>query len=283
MQSTPGRIFSRRHIKIFFLFFPEIGIWHFMQIGDNLHKISKTFFSEKNKKIITSLSAAELAKHMSHNFRKRSVEHVRPAKIQISLRIRADWSESSLSAFGIAKDTKFFSCGQRRLWSDCTDAQVIWVFVGRTCQKVLFPTLRLTHDLNCLWCSYNIHFMTRPWSIVPNDLTSKALKYESSLFKSNIYVTEIWKHSGNAKRAETSSPKATKDMFKNIIELIRFQGEGDNAVKDCLLFLVYRFGLSRIWRWNGTIFSYHRLIFPSVLVFGLNSCVLIYMCNTYIR
>ena len=33
---------------------------------------------------------------MSRNVRKRTFEHVRPAKIQISLRIRAVWSESSL-------------------------------------------------------------------------------------------------------------------------------------------------------------------------------------------
>ena len=32
---------------------------------------------------------------------------MRPAKIQISLRIRAFWSESSLGAFWIARDTMF--------------------------------------------------------------------------------------------------------------------------------------------------------------------------------
>ena len=32
---------------------------------------------------------------------------VRPVKIQIRLRIRAVWSESSLNAFWIAKDAKF--------------------------------------------------------------------------------------------------------------------------------------------------------------------------------
>ena len=48
---------------------------------------------------------------MSHSIKqqqqqqKSTFEHVRPAKIQISLRIRAVWSESSLCAFWIAKDT----------------------------------------------------------------------------------------------------------------------------------------------------------------------------------
>ena len=40
------------NLMIFFLFFPESRIWHFMQtvfIGDNLHEMSKTG-SEKSKK-----------------------------------------------------------------------------------------------------------------------------------------------------------------------------------------------------------------------------------------
>ena len=53
--------------------------------------------------------------------RKRTFGHVRPAKIQIRLRIRAVWSESSLGACRMAKDA-VSSYGQRRLWSDCADA-----------------------------------------------------------------------------------------------------------------------------------------------------------------
>ena len=48
--STLGKIFSRRHFEIFFLFFPENRIWHFMQIvslGDNLHEMSNPVFWEK--------------------------------------------------------------------------------------------------------------------------------------------------------------------------------------------------------------------------------------------
>ena len=41
------------------------------------------------------------------NVRKRTFGHVRPSKIQISLRIRAFWSESSLGAFWIANNAKF--------------------------------------------------------------------------------------------------------------------------------------------------------------------------------
>ena len=43
---------------------------------------------------------------MSLNVRIRTWGHVRPAQIQISLRIRAVWSESSLGAFWVAKDIK---------------------------------------------------------------------------------------------------------------------------------------------------------------------------------
>ena len=50
MLSTQSKIFSRRPIEIFFLFFPENRSWHFMQIvftGDNLHEMSKPVFCEE--------------------------------------------------------------------------------------------------------------------------------------------------------------------------------------------------------------------------------------------
>ena len=46
---------------------------------------------------------------MSRNVRKHTFEHVGPAKIQISLRIRSISSESLLGAFWIAKDAKFLN------------------------------------------------------------------------------------------------------------------------------------------------------------------------------
>ena len=62
--STQGQIFSRQHIDFFFLFFPENGIWHFMQIGDNLHEMSNPVFLA-NKKKITYLLSAELAQRVA--------------------------------------------------------------------------------------------------------------------------------------------------------------------------------------------------------------------------
>ena len=51
MLSILGRIFSRGHIEIFFLFFPENRFGHFMHIvsnRDNLHEM-QNLFSGKNK------------------------------------------------------------------------------------------------------------------------------------------------------------------------------------------------------------------------------------------
>ena len=47
---------------------------------------------------------------------------MRPAKIQISLRIRAVWSESSLGAFCIAGDVGFLYVDNEH-WLDYADAQ----------------------------------------------------------------------------------------------------------------------------------------------------------------
>ena len=57
---------------------------------------------------------------------KRTFGHARPAKIQIRLRIRAVWSESSLGAFWIAKEAMCLHADNED-WSDCTR----WVHVRR--------------------------------------------------------------------------------------------------------------------------------------------------------
>ena len=58
---------------------------------------------------------------------------VRPAKIQISLRIRAVWSESSLGAFWLAKDGKFLHADNEDSDQTARMSRLIWVIVGRTC------------------------------------------------------------------------------------------------------------------------------------------------------
>ena len=54
----------------------------------------------------------------SRNVGKRTIGHVRPVKIQASLRIRAVWPESSL--VWIAKDAKFLHVNNE-YWSDCAN------------------------------------------------------------------------------------------------------------------------------------------------------------------
>ena len=80
---------------------------------------------------------------MSRNVGKRTYEYVRPAKIQIRLRIRAVWSESSLGAFRIAKDAKFLHEDNENSVQITQMRRLIWVFFWRICQKGLFFRMRL--------------------------------------------------------------------------------------------------------------------------------------------
>ena len=79
---------------------------------------------------------------MNRNGRKHTFWYVRPTKIQIRLRIRAVWSEPSLSI-----SRKFASvyskCTQWRFWSDCANAQSDLNLRWGTCLKVRFLTLRI--------------------------------------------------------------------------------------------------------------------------------------------
>ena len=61
-------------------------------------------------------------KRMSHNLRKRTFPLVSPTKTQISLRSRAVWSESSLSA-GRNCILRYPESAHWRFWSDCANAQ----------------------------------------------------------------------------------------------------------------------------------------------------------------
>ena len=66
--------------------------------------------------------------HINHNVIKRTFGHVCPAKIQVSLRIRAVWSEYSLSAFWIGKDTTFLHADNRV--SDQTVLRLRWAHMS---------------------------------------------------------------------------------------------------------------------------------------------------------
>ena len=97
------------------------------------------------------------------SYEKASSWYMRPMKAQISLRdwipwnistynkfnlsISAVWSESSLGAFWIAKDVKFLRMHR-----------LIWVFVGRTYEKVCFLTLMLI-IIKIVYCRLNRRFL----------------------------------------------------------------------------------------------------------------------------
>ena len=75
---------------------------------------------------------------MSRNVRKRTFGHVPSTKTQISLRIRAVWSESSLSAW-----SNFASLAIQNAPSEDSDQtaqmrSLIWIFAGRICREILF-------------------------------------------------------------------------------------------------------------------------------------------------
>ena len=82
---------------------------------------------------------------MIRNVRKRTFGCVRPVKIPISLRCRAVWSESSLGAFWIAKilDANILHADNEDSDQTARMRRLIWIFDGRTCQRVRFLTMRL--------------------------------------------------------------------------------------------------------------------------------------------
>ena len=79
------------------------------------------------------------------NVRNPTVWYVRPGEILIRLRIRAVWSESSLGTFWIAMDAKFLHADNEDSDQITRMRRLIWVFVGRTYQKVRFHILRLKY------------------------------------------------------------------------------------------------------------------------------------------
>ena len=88
--------------------------------------------------------------YISLSVRKRTFGYVRPAKIQVSLHIHTVWSEPSLGAFLDSQGCIVSSSGQRRLWSDCADAQAYlslrWAHVRRYCFDIealmIMPNVR---------------------------------------------------------------------------------------------------------------------------------------------
>ena len=78
---------------------------------------------------------------LSRNVRKRTFRTCASSKIQISLRIRAVWSKSSMDAFSTAKDAMFLHAYNEESDQTVRMRRLIRVFVGRTFQNVRFLIL----------------------------------------------------------------------------------------------------------------------------------------------
>ena len=71
--------------------------------------------------------------YISRNVRESTFECLCPAKIKISLPIRAVWSESLLSAFWITKDATYLHADIKDTDQTVQMRSLIWVLVGGTC------------------------------------------------------------------------------------------------------------------------------------------------------
>ena len=86
---------------------------------------------------------ATSSNNSSRNVRKRTFWHVRPPKTQISLCIRAVWSESSMFAWihpaSLSVQNAPIEDYDKTVWMH----RLIWIFARRTCPMVRFLTFRL--------------------------------------------------------------------------------------------------------------------------------------------
>ena len=91
-------------------------------VNPELKGVSGIYFKDcKNGH--TTATARYVWQYQSRNVRKRTFGHVHPVKIQISLRIRAVWSECSLGAFWIAIGAKFLRADNEDSGHTARDAQ----------------------------------------------------------------------------------------------------------------------------------------------------------------
>ena len=104
---------------------------------------------------------------MSRNVRKRTFVHVHPAMIQISLRIRAVWSESSLSADLIAKDAKFLHADNEDSNQTARMRSLIWVFVGCTSEGTFSHVVSHIDYFPNVFCHYPFVKRARPLENTP--------------------------------------------------------------------------------------------------------------------
>ena len=123
----------------------QLGSDNAIFICSRFHCLSHDAIAGLWSRYFIGLELAFLWSYPNRNVRKRTVVHesVRPAKIQISLRIRAGWFESSPGPFWIVNAAKALHANNEDSDQIARMRRLIWVFVWRTCQKVRSLMLRL--------------------------------------------------------------------------------------------------------------------------------------------
>ena len=111
-----------------------LWLWHFLNIA---------ITTEQSETVIEESDAG--SNEIQCQKTKRTLGHVRPSKIQISLHIRAVWLNSLLGAIWIAEDAKFLHADNEDSDQTARMYRLIWDFDGRTCQKVRFLTLQIKY------------------------------------------------------------------------------------------------------------------------------------------
>ena len=91
-------------------------------------------------------------KYKKRNGRKRTFGRMRPAKIQIRLRMRAVWSESSLGALWTANQPRFLRADSEGCNQTARMRRMIYVFAGRTCRVERFRPLRSIKSFQIIAC-----------------------------------------------------------------------------------------------------------------------------------
>ena len=137
LTNTHNLCFEQKYEKIsefFYLKTYSFWWWNFLYIWigafSQWYLMAATNFSRKNLNNSVTTSA------------KFTFGHVRPAKIKISQRICEVRSEFSSGSF-CAKDARVLHLDIENPCQTAHMARLICVFVGRTCQKVCFLTLRV--------------------------------------------------------------------------------------------------------------------------------------------
>ena len=142
LQACTSSLWSRVTITILTVLVSTMRLLPFENIYEKVKNYNHdTKFDGSDIPVDRILTLKALSK-----MRQRTYGHKSPAKIQISLRSRAVWSESSLDAVWIAKDVKFLHAENEDTDQTAQMRRLFRVFLRRTCQKVCFLTLWLNHD-----------------------------------------------------------------------------------------------------------------------------------------